>query len=206
MASGVATLWNKGEWTDHENRINIAKASGDSVDALCVLPEDFQVVGKGWGRYIAAGAGDGKVRIVKMGSNSVVETLAHSLTAEEVKAKAAEDVIKGDYERVIEEGVAALGIDCDGRIVSGGGSVVRIWYWEDAAEEEEVDKGNKKKRRMNGSDSEEAEDSGGESNEEDSSEDEREKKKKKRKKKRKGGKGKAKSVGVKAVASFKGLD
>lgn len=191
----MATLWNRGEWADHENRVNVSKASGDSVDAVAVLPEGFTVGGV-WGRYVAVGAGDGKVRVVKMGSNSVVATLAHSLTAEEAKVRAeGEGEVKGGYERAIEEGVAALGVDCEGRIVSGGGSVVRVWYWEDALEEEGRKRGN------DGSGSDEDSDGDGDS----SSEEEREKRKK-RKKKRKGGKGKAKSVGVKAVASFKGMD
>lgn len=196
--SGVATLWNKGEWADHENRINISKISGDSVDAVVVLPEDFTVGGK-WGRYVATGAGDGKVRIVKMGSNGIVATLEHSLTAQEVKLKSAEDDMKGGYDRAIEEGVAALGIDCEGRIVSGGGNVVRVWYWDNAVKES--DEGNKKKRRNAGSDSDDEDDG---SDEDDSSEEEREKRRKKKKKK--GGKGKARSAPVKNVANFKGLD
>lgn len=189
-------MWNRGEWADHENRVNVSKASGDSVDAVAVLPEGFTVGGV-WGRYVAVGAGDGKVRVVKMGSNSVVATLAHSLTAEEAKVRAeGEGEGEGGYERAIEEGVAALGVDCEGRIVSGGGSVVRVWYWEDALEE-----GEGRKRGNDGSGSGEDSDGDGDS----SSEEEREKRKK-RKKKRKGGKGKAKSVGAKAVASFKGMD
>lgn len=173
--------------------------SRDSVDAVVVLPEDFTVGGK-WGRYVATGAGDGKVRIVKMGSNGIVATLEHSLTAQEVKLKFAEDDMKGGYDRAIEEGVAALGIDCEGRIVSGGGNVVRVWYWDDAVKES--DEGDKKRRRNDGSDSDEEGDG---SDEDDSSEEEREERKKKKKKK-KGGKGKARSVPVKHIASFKGLD
>lgn len=167
------------------------------MDAVVVLPEDFTVGGE-WGRYVATGAGDGKVRIVKMGSNSIVATLAHSLTAEEVKMKAAEDDMKGGYDRAIEEGVAALGIDCEGRVVSGGGNVVRVWYWDNTAKE--PDESNKK-RRNDGSDSDEE---GNRSDGDDSSEEEKEKRRKK--KKSKGGKGKARSATVKAIASFKGLD
>lgn len=167
------------------------------MDAVVVLPEDFTVGGK-WGRYVATGSGDGKVRIVKMGSNGVVATLAHSLTAEEVKLKIAEDDMKGGYDKAIEEGVAALGIDCEGRVVSGGGSVVRVWYWDSVVRE--ADGGNKKKRRNDESGSDEE---GNGSDEAGSSEEEREKRKKKKKK---GGKGKARGVVAKAVASFKGLD
>lgn len=168
------------------------------MDAVVVLPEDFTVGGK-WGRYVATGSGDGKVRIVKMGSNGIVATLEHALTAQEVKLKSAEDDMKGGYDRAIEEGVAALGIDCEGRIVSGGGNVVRVWYWDNAVKES--DEGDKKKRKNAGSDSDDEDDG---SDEDDSSEEEREKRKKKKKKK--GGKGKARSVPVKNVASFKGLD
>ncbi|RPB13982.1 WD40 repeat-like protein [Morchella conica CCBAS932] len=177
MASGVATLWNQGEWADHDNRVNVAKASGDSVDAVCVLPEGWQLGSEaGWGRFVAFGAGDGKVKVVKMGSNGVVATMAHSWT----------------------EGVLALGVDCEGRIVSGGGNIVKVWQWENAVEEEE-EEGSKKRTGSDSDDSDEDE-------EEDSSDEERVSRKRKNKK-RKGGKGKARSVGRQPVAtSFKGLD
>ncbi|KAG0633907.1 hypothetical protein HOY80DRAFT_1102255 [Tuber brumale] len=40
-SSGVVTLWNRGEWEDHKDRINFSKSSGESVDAIAALPDTF---------------------------------------------------------------------------------------------------------------------------------------------------------------------
>ncbi|KAL7275584.1 WD repeat-containing protein jip5 [Rhizina undulata] len=198
LSGGVVTVWNKGMWEDHQDRINISKASGESVDSIIPLPEfSYSGPGGGWGTYFATGSGDGKVRVVKMGGNKVVLTLPHSLSSDEAKAAAGGKIAVGDYKEGLEEGVVCLAVDCMGRIVSGGGSVVKVWY------EKEDDESEQGKRRRKEDSSEEEEDSDDE--DEDDSDEEKEKRKKRRKK-RKGGKGKARSAGVKSVSSFKGLD
>lgn len=202
-AGGVVTVWNRGFWEDHQDRIPIARATGDSVDALMALPEGWKApaASGGWGTYFAAGSGDGKVRVVKMGSNRIVATMAHSFSKDEAKAIAGGKVKEGDYEAGLEEGVVALGLDCDGRIISGGGEVIKVWSPAERGDEAE-DAGREEKRKI-GSDS----DSDRDDSDADSDNDRGGKEKKKRKKKkRKGGKGKAKSVGVKNVISFAGID
>ncbi|KAA8902107.1 WD40-repeat-containing domain protein [Sphaerosporella brunnea] len=182
-ASGVVTTWNKGFWEDHQERIPLSRATSDSIDSLLALPVGYQVEGVGYGTFFAAGSGDGKVRIVKMGGNKTVATMAHS---------------------GLEEGVSALALDCEGRIVSGGGTVIKIWSPREEEEQQAEAEEEESKKRGKESDSD---DDGSDRDEVDSedSDDERERKKRK-KKKRKGGKGKAKSAGVKNVNSFEGLD
>jgi len=198
-SAGVVTTWNKGFWEDHQERILLSRSTGDSVDSVLALGSDFEVAGAGWGTFFAAGSGDGKVRIVKMGGNKVVATMAHSVSADEARRAANARIKRGDYDEGLEEGVGALGIDCEGRIVSGGGQVIKVWSPRDEVEEAEAEG---KKRRKDAEDSDERSSSDAES---EGSNDEKDRKKRK-KKKRKGGKGKAKSAGVKNVNSFSGLD
>jgi WD40 repeat protein len=200
-SSGVVTTWNKGFWEDHQERIPLSRATGDSIDSLVALPVGYEVPGTGYGTFFAAGSGDGKVRIVKMGGNKTVATFAHGVSADEAKRQAGGRIKRGDFVEGLEEGVSALALDCEGRIVSGGGTVVKIWSPREAEEQQEEEEG-KKRRKEDDSD-----DDGDDSDDVDSedSDDEKERKKSK-KKKRKGGKGKAKSAGVKNVNSFAGLD
>jgi len=203
-SSGVVTTWNKGFWEDHQERIPLSRSTGDSIDALLALPQGFEVEGAGWGTFFAAGSGDGKVRIVKMGGNKTVATLTHAYSADEARRMAGGRVKAGDYTEGLEEGVSALAIDCEGRIVSGGGTVVKIWTPREVQDEEEAEVPEKKKRKELDSNDDDPEESDSEV-EGESSDDEKERKKRK-KKKRKGGKGKAKSAGVRNVNSFTGLD
>ncbi|TGZ82781.1 WD40 repeat-like protein [Ascodesmis nigricans] len=213
-AAGVVTAWNKGFWEDHQDRIPVSRSTGDAVDALLPLPGDFVVPGVKAGKpswkqgisasgahqtLFAAGSADGKVRIVKMGMNKILATLDHSYSKDEAKRAANAKVKRGDYDEGLEEGVALLALTCDGRIVSAGGLVVKVW---NAVEENEEDTSGKKRRQ---DDSDEDSDKDSDSDSDSDSEDEKEKKKRK-KKKRKGGIGKARSIGVKNVASFAGLD
>ncbi|KAF8533546.1 WD40-repeat-containing domain protein [Trichophaea hybrida] len=163
----------------------------------------FEVEGAGWGTFFAAGSGDGKIRIVKMGGNKTVATLAHAYSADEARRMAGGRVKVGDYTEGLEEGVSALAIDCDGRIVSGGGTVVRIWTLREKQDEKEAEEQGKKRNEVDSDD--DKPEGGGSEVEGESSDDEKERKKRK-KKRRKGGKGKAKSAGVKNINSFTGLD
>lgn len=199
-SAGVVTTWTKGFWDDHQDRIPLARQTGDAVESLLALPADYKIPGeKGWGTYFAAGSGDGKVRIVKMGNNKTVATLAHSFSTDEAKTMFGGKIIKGDYQEGLEEGVSALALDCDGRVVTGGGMVVKVWT---PMEDKEMEEAQAEKRKNE--DSESDQDSGHASDDSDDSIETE--KKRHKKKKRKGGKGKAKSVGVKNVNSFKGMD
>lgn len=173
--NGVLTLWERGVWDDQDERIIVdgGKGGGESLDALVLMPDG---VGDG-NTNVCVGVGDGTVRIVRMGLNKVVEEpLRH------------DDV----------EAVVALGFDVEGRLISGGGSIVKVWQEkmsleDDEDEEEDSDEEPAMAKRALSSDSD--------SDEDDSSDEEEERK---RKKKRKRSKGKDKNAGN-GILGFKGL-
>ncbi|KAJ5340656.1 Nucleolar protein Jip5 [Penicillium brevicompactum] len=100
-ASGILTLWEKGQWDDQDERIYVDRSAdgGDSVETMAVAPDYL-------GKVIAAGLGNGKVKFVRMGPNKVVSEVVH-------------DEI---------DGVVGLGFDVEGRMVSGGGQTVKVWH------------------------------------------------------------------------------
>ncbi|KAJ5095886.1 nucleolar protein Jip5 [Penicillium alfredii] len=102
-SSGVLTLWEKGAWDDQDERVYVHRGSdgGESIEALAVAPD---LLGKG--KLVATGLGNGKVKFVRIGPNKVVSEVMHDET----------------------EGVVGLGFDIDGRMVSGGGQVVKVWH------------------------------------------------------------------------------
>ncbi|EHL00827.1 putative WD repeat-containing protein jip5 [Glarea lozoyensis 74030] len=176
-AIGVLTLWERGVWDDQDERIIVDAGigGGDSLDSLIAMPDG---VGDG-GKNVVVGVGDGTIRIVQLGPNKLVgEPLRH-------------DEI---------ESVVGLGFDVGGRLISGGGSIVKVWQEkmslddedEEDSEEEEVAP---KKRAADGSDSDEDSD-------DDSSDSERDRK---RQKKRKKTKAKGANAGN-GILKFKGLE
>ncbi|KAL4918919.1 WD repeat-containing protein jip5 [Aspergillus aurantiobrunneus] len=100
---GVLTLWEKGAWDDQDERIYVERSAGggESLETLCVVPDEL-----GKGKMLATGLGSGRVKFVRMGMNKVVSELTHDET----------------------EGVVGLGFDVEGRMVSGGGQVVKVWH------------------------------------------------------------------------------
>jgi hypothetical protein len=170
-STGVLTLWERGVWDDQDERIIVdaAQGGGDSLDAMILMPEN---VGVG-GQNVVVGVGDGTIRFVKLGVNKVIgEPLRH----DEVEA------------------VVALGFDVGGRLISGGGSIIKVWQeqmnLEDEDEEEEITPA---KRALSSDD---------ESDDDDSSNDEAERK---RRKKKRRSKTKDKNAGN-GILKFKGLE
>ncbi|KAE8145880.1 WD repeat-containing protein jip5 [Aspergillus avenaceus] len=102
-SSGVLTLWEKGAWDDQDERIYVQRSAGEgeSLETLSVVPDEL-----GKGKMIAVGLGSGGVKFVKLGPNKVVSEVMHDET----------------------EGVVGLGFDVEGRMVSGGGQVVKVWH------------------------------------------------------------------------------
>ena len=96
---GVLTLWERGVWDDQGERIVVDKEGGESLDCLVERPDE---VGR---KEVVVGVGDGTCRVVRLGVNKVVEVLRH----DEV------------------EGVVGVGFDVEGRLISGGGRVVKVW-------------------------------------------------------------------------------
>lgn len=146
--SGIITLWDRGQWTDQSSRVRVggssdvepaipsgtrgfgAEAHDDdcTVDCLSVIPESVAgLEGKArGGRLVVAGLGNGGIRVVRLrgGGGEVVGALRHDETG--------------------VEGVGTLGFESQGRMVSGGGMVVKVWTVgrnreEDYHEEIEVD-------------------------------------------------------------------
>ncbi|KAH9223176.1 WD40-repeat-containing domain protein [Leptodontidium sp. 2 PMI_412] len=134
-SNGVLTLWERGVWDDQDERIIVdgGRGGGESLDAIVLMPEG---VGDG-GKNVVVGVGDGTIRIVKLGPNKVTAELRH----DEV------------------EGVVGLGFDVEGRLISGGGSIIKVWQekmnlGEDSDEDDsDDDEPGAKKRAMDGSDS-----------------------------------------------------
>ena len=180
--SGVLTLWERGVWDDQDERIIVDRgvpsgSGGESLDALAVVPE-----GVGEGKLVAVGMGDGKIRVVRMGINKVVAEIRH----DEV------------------EGVLGLGFEIGGRMVSGGGQVVKVWQEkvQDEDGEDEVDEVGAKRIKESDSEDESNEDRENGSSEEEEEEEETARKKRKR---RKRNRGKDSNVN-KHVMAFKGMD
>jgi hypothetical protein len=102
-SNGVLTLWEKGAWDDQDERIYVSRSAGEgeSLEALTAVPDEL-----GKGKMVAVGLGSGGVNFVRIGSNKVVSEVIHDET----------------------EGVVGLGFDVEGRMVSGGGQVVKVWH------------------------------------------------------------------------------
>jgi len=177
--NGVLSLWERGVWDDLDERIILDKGphGGESIDVLAEIPDERDIVMPGGGKGVVAGMGNGMIVLTEVGGqNGIVDVFRH----DEV------------------EGVVGLGFDVAGRMITGGGSIVKVWREKDEEEEEdeeddeETNGVNGTKRPMD-SDSDEKED-------EDSSEDEKVRRKKKKKK----GTGFSGANGM--AISFKGLD
>lgn len=168
--SGVLTVWEKGMWEDQQGRVIVDGVEKESVDALTLVPGEQGMV--------AVGIGDGRVKFVKVGGNQVVGECRH----DEV------------------EGVVGLGFEVGGRMISGGGGVVKVWQESVEYEDEEGEEGDTVREKRGVEDSDEDE------NDEDDSEsiEVEERVRMKRKKRKRGGeKGKS---GGKAVMAFTGID
>ena len=153
-AGGVLTLWEKGVWDDQDDRIAVdsGRGGGESLDVLANAPEAL-------GRHlVAVGLGNGAVRIVQLGANKVVAEAKH------------DDL----------EGVTALGFEAEGRMISGGGQIVKVWQQEMDPAEEGIETSGKRQRA---SSSDEGSREGSDSS--DSEPEQRQRKKKKKKKKKK---------------------
>jgi hypothetical protein len=172
-STGVLTLWERGVWDDQDERIIVdaGQGGGDSLDAMVLMPED---VGDGR-KNVVVGVGDGTIRIVKLGVNKIIE---EPLRHDEIEA------------------VVALGFDVGGRLISGGGSMVKVWQEQMNLDDEDEESDSEEetvlmKRALSSDD---------DSDDADSSEEEG-----KRRKKRKKSKGKDKKAGN-GILKFKGLD
>ncbi|TKA21721.1 hypothetical protein B0A50_08716 [Salinomyces thailandicus] len=102
-SEGVLTVWERGAWTDSAARIHVSRGK-ETVDVLAVVP-DGVAGGVGGRKTVAVGLGDGNVKFVGLGGRGVLGEVRHDEL----------------------EGVVGLGFAGDGRMVSGGGQVVKVW-------------------------------------------------------------------------------
>ncbi|KAJ4293067.1 WD repeat-containing protein jip5 [Kalmusia sp. IMI 367209] len=185
--NGVLTLWERGVWDDQDERITVDKTpgGGESLDTMALLPPG---VGPG-GKVVAVGLGNGALRFVKIGANQIIAELSH--------------------DELEKEAVVGLGFDVTGRMISGGGKMVKVWgepgaYGgdeddDDDEEEEEEDQvaddgvADAKRARESDEDSDEEMD--------DSSEDEKPTQKRKKRKK-----GKTQQQQNHGIMGFSGLE
>ncbi len=179
---GVLRGWQIGEWDEEEERVNVAH--GESLDVLSSIPEEMGGNKRG-GDLVGVGLGDGKVRVVKEGKG---------------KGKVVGEMVHDDIEPVV-----GLGFEVGGRMISGGGSVVKVWQKsvggvEDHNDEEDAVAG---AVNINGDNSGESGDDDDNANSDGESSEEE--KPKKRRKKRKRGKGRDRGD-QKQVIKLKGLD
>lgn len=171
-ADGVITLWEKGVWDDQDERIVLDRSGAESVDAIVKIPDSLGLGTK----TIVAGMGSGVLGFVKLGPNKIVDVLKH----DEV------------------EGVVAVGFESGGRMISGGGPILKIWR-----PKGEIDGPRKvAPTKRDASDDEDSDDSEKEeqAKAESSSDDDSKKKRKKRRKKAKG------LNGFSGASMFKGMD
>ena len=181
-AGGIITLWERGQWDDQDERITVDRGygpgeGGESLDVLTLLPD-----GVGSRKTVAVGMGNGQIRFVQIGPNKVVDQVRH------------DDV----------EGVIGIDFDVGGRMISGGGNVIKVWH--EKVDEDNggyVDGGSNKRAASDSSDDDDDDDDDDE-NEEPQEESEEEEVNRKQKKKRKGNQ--ANHLNGKGSFSFSGLD
>lgn len=107
QGDGVLSLWERGVWGDLDERI-VVDRHGTGIESLVELPP-----GAGHGKLklneklVATGLEDGRVRFARIGRNGIVTEM--DLKHDEI------------------DGAIGLGFDVEGRMISAGGNVVKVW-------------------------------------------------------------------------------
>lgn len=113
--AGVLTLWDRGSWDDQQERILLGTGT-DSIECVAQVPQD--IVGGG-AKKAVVGMGDGGL--------CVVDLVKREIDADGV-------LVHDDIESVV-----AVGFDCFGRMISGGGTIVKVWGVKDEQSDEDSD-------------------------------------------------------------------
>ena len=172
---GTLRTWQVGQWDDNETTVNVSRGTKASAEALAPLPD----------RTVAAvGMDDGMVRFVDLSGKKGIVLDGTAVQHDEM------------------EGVNSIGFVNGGRMVSGGGTTVRIWEERVDAEtsEDDGEAGETKGVAVNGKGGRRVSWEGDDSEEKSSEEDQP-----RRKKRRKKGKAKA-SVTSQSAFTFEHLD
>jgi len=183
QSDGVISLFERGAWGDLDERI-VVDREGASIDVLCEVPLGFLPrMGKLKmnEKIVAAGLDDGRIRFVRIGRNNVVH--------------------EWDLKHDELEGVTSILFDEAGtRMITAGGSIVKVWTKASPASEATLNVNGTGKRRHDADsvEDEEDDDDSDDQEQEVESEDEEgssEGERGGRRKKRKRNKGKDKSGG-----------
>jgi hypothetical protein len=179
--SGVLTLWERGIWDDQDERIvldrGMEEGAGESIECLAKVPKDIA----GNGKILTAGMGSGLIACVQLGPNRVVDVLRH----DEIEA------------------VVSIGFGVGGRMISGGGQIVKVWQEKLDAYEQESNSGSDDVENRNGNDKRALSSDSSDSDDDSSDGNRRLPKRSRKKKKRKPAKSSQPSHGM---GSFNGLD
>lgn len=191
-AQGVLTLWDRGQWEDQTGRVVVHRGmAGDddgTIEAIAAVPDASAGESKSGGRRtVVVGLGTGEINFVRLrgGGGDNFGSVRHDETG--------------------VDGVATLGFDVYGRLISGGGQILKVWHTKavGGAETAEVEECGEE------DDSDAAAGEEPDSDEADfdvSSEDDSDTQRRKNKKRKKG-KGKSKGQsGTPGIAAFAGMD
>lgn len=176
---GLLRVWEVGKWDDEPERIRVGGRDGEGADVLCTVSEEIRMRLDTPEGAVIAGMGDGNINIVRLGKG---------------KGKVLSEIRHHEIEPV-----GSLGFEAGGRLISGGGDVVKIWEQATTCGARDEDLS----IAINGGGSEDYSEDEEEEAEEESSDEEE--KQRKRKKRRKRSKGKAKTAGN-GIMGFKGMD
>ncbi|KAF1817420.1 hypothetical protein P152DRAFT_469859 [Eremomyces bilateralis CBS 781.70] len=113
---GEVMIWERGHWDSWGERINLG-GGNETVETFAVLPAGCGGV-KGSVAAIGMGMSDdgwGRVKLVDIKARRVVGELLHE----------------------VKEDVTAIGYDVAGRLITGGGCVLKVWHEKGEGEEED---------------------------------------------------------------------
>lgn len=176
---GVLRVWDVGKWDDEPERIHVGGRDGEGLDVLCTIPEELSRRLDCSDGGVIAGMGDGSINIVRLGKG---------------KGK-----LMGEIRHHELEPVLGLEFEMGGRMISGGGDVVKVWEQAPTSDAQDADLDG---ITNGGGEVQDSEDDDDDDEEESSDEEE---KQRKRKKRRKRNKSKGKNVGN-GIMGFKGLE
>lgn len=170
---GVLRIWETGRWEEPPQKFYAGK---EGIEAVCAVPDTVRA-GRG-GDTVVCGMGNGAIGVVRLakGKTKVVAELSH----DQIDAPASLGFVGAD------------GASGEGRMVSGGGRVIKVW--EEIAERDAKDEEGQQDHSSEGDEDE---------NEENSS-DNKEQQHKRRKKRRKNPA--TDKRGDHGVMAFKGMD
>lgn len=169
---GVLRIWETGKWEAPPKTYHVGS---DGVEAIAAIPDTLEATQRG---NTICGMEDGNIKILRLGEgmNRLVGEVSH----DQIDAPSALGFLTGDG---------------GGRMISGGGKVIKVW------EEKEVVVPDKD-RYANGSAEDSVDDTKGEDEEEENSEEEKRPQRRRKKSKRSKSKDKRGNHGVMA---FKGM-